>query len=63
MCVELLRTILRKHLIIVEGVKFLNGKIYLENEIKFISVNISIVTDLLENPDVASPVLSVKSKL
>lgn len=63
MCVELLRTILRKHLNTVEGVKFLNGKIYLENEIKFISANISIVTDLLENPDVASPLLCVKSKL
>lgn len=31
----------------------LKWKIYLENEIKFISVNISIMTDLLENPDVA----------
>lgn len=51
-----------KNLITVEDVKFLNGKIFLENEIKFLSPNISIVTDLLENPDVASPVLCVNSK-
>lgn len=63
MCVELLRTVLRKHLTTVEDVKFLNRKIYLENEIKFIRAKISIVTDLLESSDVASPVLCVKSKL
>lgn len=34
----------------IEYVKFLNGKIYIENEIKFIGANISIVTDKLENP-------------
>lgn len=64
-CVELLRKLLREHLNIAGDVKYLNGKIDLENEIKVISAKISIVTDLLENPDVISPlyVSRVNSKI
>lgn len=54
-CVELLRKLLRQHINTEGHVKYLNGKIDLEDECKVICAKISIVSELLENPDIKSP--------